>query len=166
VHHSVRRTRTDVQARLNAIHEVVLKNRLEQFKKRQRDDAVKATETASRKEDVPAEAAEEEEEEVEDDWVEEYAPEMSPEPVDVGRMSLDDRRAQVVDEMEHLRAIACHRLAERAEVLELMSSMQLDMRWSTASAQKPCPTCNATRANNTPLGLSRRHQQRTSRRSA
>lgn len=92
----------------------MLKNRLEQFKKRQRDDAVKATETASRikMEEVAAAAAAEaegvlpEQEDVdEDDWVEEYEPEMSPEPVDITQMTLDDRRSRVVDEMEHVHAI-------------------------------------------------------------
>ena len=92
----------------------MLKNRLEQFKKRQRDDAVKATETASRikmEEAAAAAAAEaegvlpEQEDVDEDDWVEEYEPEMSPEPVDITQMTLDDRRSRVVDEMEHVRAI-------------------------------------------------------------
>ena len=96
----------------------MLKNRLEQFKKRQRDDAVKATETASRlkQEEAAAAAAAEaeggevpDEQEIdEDDWVEEYEPEMSPEPVEVNRMAMDDRRCRIVDELEHLRAIVSH----------------------------------------------------------
>jgi hypothetical protein len=100
---------------------VVLKNRLEQFKKRQRDDALKATESGHRStlekqvtfggdmqadmgED--AEAGEDADDEVdEDDWVEEYEPEMSPEPVEIRDMTLDDRRLPVIEEEDHIRAI-------------------------------------------------------------
>lgn len=108
---------------MNAIHEVVLKNRLEQFRKRQRDDAEKAAavhrpgRSGGQEDDAGADAdvepddddeEEEEEEEVnedEDDFVEEYNPEMSPAPVEVGKMSLEDRRLPVIGEDDLLRSI-------------------------------------------------------------
>lgn len=108
-----------MQARLNAIHEVVLKNRLEQFKKRQREDAAKASTIGNRqKKDIQVEQRqdeepvaeadgekEEKEDLDEDDWVEEYEPEMSPPPANIDRLSLEDRRLPIVDEVDHWRAI-------------------------------------------------------------
>lgn len=41
----------------------------------------------------------------EDDWVEEYDPEMSPPPAEVRDMTLDDRRLPIVEEEDHIRAI-------------------------------------------------------------
>lgn len=115
-------SQADLQAKLNSIHEVVLKNRLEQFKKRQRDDAMKASASGNRpvsKEaanyggDMQAaemaeydQQAEEADDEVdEDDWVEEYDPEMSPGPVETRDMTLEDRRLPVIEEEDHIRAI-------------------------------------------------------------
>lgn len=100
----------------------MLKNRLEQFKKRQRDDALKATESGHRPAaekqvtfggDMQAEAGEYDDEDNqdaddevdEDDWVEEYEPEMSPGPVETRDMTLDDRRLPIIDEEDHTRAI-------------------------------------------------------------
>jgi hypothetical protein len=98
----------------------VLKNRLEQFKKRQRDDAAKVqaelggTMADSKAEynfggdmhaDVsgPAVGDEGDEDGDEDDWVEAYQPEMSPPPADPKTMVLDDRRLPIVSEEDFFR---------------------------------------------------------------
>lgn len=107
-----------LQAKLNSIHEVVLKNRLEQFKKRQREDAAKVQAElggtmASKAEDnfggdMRAEVGEAEEiddEADEDDWVEAYQPEMSPSPADPKTMVLDDRRLPIVPEEDFFRTV-------------------------------------------------------------
>jgi hypothetical protein len=107
-----------LQAKLNSIHEVVLKNRLEQFKKRQREDAAKVQAElggtmASKAEDnfggdMRAELGQAEEiddEADEDDWVEAYQPEMSPSPADPKTMVLDDRRLPIVPEEDFFRTV-------------------------------------------------------------
>jgi hypothetical protein len=94
----------------------VLKNRLEQFKKRQREDAAKAQAemggvvelmevTDGFGGDMHAEGAEDDFADDEDDFVEEYAPEMSPEPVDMYKLTPDERRLPVVTEREEWLAI-------------------------------------------------------------
>lgn len=41
----------------------------------------------------------------EDDWVEEYDTEMSPGPVDVRNMTLEERKCPIIEEEDHVRAI-------------------------------------------------------------
>ncbi|ORY34113.1 mid region of cactin-domain-containing protein [Naematelia encephala] len=105
-------------ARLNSIHEVVLKNRLEQFKRRQREDAAKvqaelggviinnkpAVQTYGG--DMQADVGEDDDaddEMDEEDHVEEYDPEMSPKPVDVRTLALEERRLPIIDEEDEWR---------------------------------------------------------------
>jgi hypothetical protein len=114
----------DDQAKLNSIHEVVLKNRLEQFKKRQREDAakvhaelgdmLKTTAQASADNfggDMHAEIGEiaddeEADDEIdEDDEVEPYDGSMSPKPVDTRTMQLEERRLPIIEEEDNLRAL-------------------------------------------------------------
>lgn len=97
----------------------MLKNRLEQFKKRQREDAAKAQAemggVLDETEDDGAfggdmhaggvEADVEDDEDDEDDFIESYRPEMSPEPVDTAKMTPDDRRLPFVLEEDELRAL-------------------------------------------------------------
>ncbi|WRT66241.1 uncharacterized protein IL334_003194 [Kwoniella shivajii] len=109
-------------AKLNSIHEVVLKNRLEQFKRRQREDAAKVQAElggviVNKNEnqfggdmhadagDVAEELEDIEEDEDEDDYVEPYDTEMSPPPADPRTMILDERRLPIVDEEDELRAL-------------------------------------------------------------
>ncbi|WWC89448.1 uncharacterized protein L201_004372 [Kwoniella dendrophila CBS 6074] len=110
-------------AKLNSIHEVVLKNRLEQFKRRQREDAakvqaelggiiVKKTEDqfggdmhADVGDDDQVEMEDIEEEDDEDDYVEPYDREMSPLPADPKTMVLDERRLPIVLEEDDLQAL-------------------------------------------------------------
>lgn len=109
-----------MQAKLNSIHEVVLKNRLEQFKKRQRDEAAKQQKELGEKMAAQREAdafggdmhaegveAEEDEDEMgdEDDVVEDYHRDMSPETVDVRAIAPEDRRLQVISEADFRRAV-------------------------------------------------------------
>ncbi|WVO16315.1 hypothetical protein L204_103990 [Cryptococcus depauperatus] len=110
-------------AKLNSIHEIVLKNRLEQFKRRQRDDAAKVqaelgSTIAPRSENlyggdihaeagtVPDEGAEaDDEEEDEDDYVELYDREMSPVAIDPRTMNLEERRLPIVNEEDELHTL-------------------------------------------------------------
>lgn len=111
-----------LQAKLNSIHEIVLKNRLEQFKRRQREDAAKvqaelggvlvSNENAFGG-DIHADAGAvptggdeaDDEEEDEDDYVEDYDREMSPPIAEPRTMGLDERRLPIVNEEDELRAL-------------------------------------------------------------
>ena len=111
---------TRVKSKLNSIHEVVLMNRLEQFKKRQREDAAKVqqelggtvltsqTDANAFGGDMHAEVGipdDADDEMDEDDYVEEYDPEMSPKPLDQRTMQFEERRLPIIDEEDNLRAI-------------------------------------------------------------
>ena len=100
----------------------MLKNRLEQFKKRQRDEAAKQEKALGDKLAAEAESSgfggdmhadgigeegSEEEGEDEDDVVEAYRRDMSPEPVGVQDLSLADRRLQVQSDGDFKRALVC-----------------------------------------------------------
>lgn len=93
---------------------------MEQFKKRQREDAARVqTELATgsaKRDNVPfggdmrAEAAGDDEaddemEEQEDDWIEEYTKEMSPAPQEISKMIIEERRLPIVYEDDEWRAI-------------------------------------------------------------
>ena len=95
-------------------------NRLEQFKKRQREDAAKVQAElggviVNRKADADnfggdmhadvGEGEEADDEADEDDWVEEYEGNMSPPPADLRTMQLEERRLPIVDEEDELRAL-------------------------------------------------------------
>ncbi|TYJ57007.1 hypothetical protein B9479_002286 [Cryptococcus floricola] len=109
-------------AKLNSIHEIVLKNRLEQFKRRQREDAAKvqaelggvlATNTNTFGGDMHADAGvmpdegdeADDEEDDEDDFIEDYNREMSPAIVDIRHMPIEERRLPIVREEDDLRQI-------------------------------------------------------------
>ena len=99
---------------------MVLKNRLEQFKRRQREDAAKVQaelggvivnaqpDNDTFGGDMHAEVGipdDADDEADEDDFVEEYDPEMSPAPADPRTMQLEERRLPIVDEEDELRAV-------------------------------------------------------------
>jgi len=108
-----------IQAKLNSIHEVVLKNRLEQFKKRQREEAAKQQqelgskmvaqgETSAFGGDIHADGdgeGYEDDADDEDDIIEDYSRSMSPGVVDVKDLAQEDRRLQVLTEAEFKRSI-------------------------------------------------------------
>ena len=104
---------------------MVLKNRLEQFKKRQREEAAKQQQELGNKIIAEGEAAtfggdmhadggdgEEYEDDAddEDDFIEDYSRSMSPGPVDLRTLAQEDRRIPVISEAEFRRAIVCHSL--------------------------------------------------------
>jgi hypothetical protein len=100
-----------------------LKNRLEQFKKRQREDAAKvhaelgaslrntAAPTDNFGGDMHAEVGEIEDDEEaddemdEDDVIEDYDRDMSPFPADTRTMQLEERRLPIIEEEDNLRAL-------------------------------------------------------------
>jgi hypothetical protein len=97
------------------LHEVVVRNRLEQLRKRQRDEALQAQEellagvatSAARGErpsvateaDVASTKAAEE--------VEPYDRSMTPPLVDIRKLTHEERQIDIVTELEDLRAIVC-----------------------------------------------------------
>ncbi|KZT41098.1 hypothetical protein SISSUDRAFT_1059665 [Sistotremastrum suecicum HHB10207 ss-3] len=92
------------KSKLKAVHEVVVRNRLEQLRKKQRDEALQAQQEllagvqpdadmdveGQADEDVPME-------EMDGDYVE-YRPDMSPPPIPATKLALDDRELEVISE--------------------------------------------------------------------
>ncbi|KAG6832896.1 hypothetical protein H0H92_004780 [Tricholoma furcatifolium] len=108
------------KAKLKSVHEVVVRNRLEQLRKRQRDEAIQAQEellagvarSASKKwnnEVTPQELPEEEVISAED--IEEYDRAMSPKLLDITKLPLEERNIDIVTEVEALRALLEQRRA-------------------------------------------------------
>ncbi|TFY56573.1 hypothetical protein EVJ58_g7559 [Rhodofomes roseus] len=102
------------KAKLKALHEVVVRNRLEQLRKRQRDEALQAQEellagvakSASRgdaRNVVAVMNAQQEAEAAEE--VEPYDRSMSPPPVDIRKLSYEERQIDIVTAKEGLRAL-------------------------------------------------------------
>ena len=100
-----------IQAKLKSLHEVVVRNRLEQLRKRQRDEALQAQEellagvarSASRKtmpDIVPLAVPEEI---VAADEIEDYDRSMSPPLIDILKLSVDERDIEVLNEREDRR---------------------------------------------------------------
>ena len=98
------------------MHEVVVRNRLEQLRKLQRDEALLAqrellagvNNSVSRSwgGDIRAEAvAEASEATVEKEEAEDYERIMSPEPIDIRKLPYDDRQIQIVSEKEDVEAL-------------------------------------------------------------
>jgi hypothetical protein len=107
------------QAKLKSLHEVVVRNRLEQLRKRQRDEALQAQEellagvarSAARGErpnaisenaDQTTEPAEEQEP---------YDRSMSPALLDITKLPYEERQIDIVTELEDLRALMAQRRA-------------------------------------------------------
>ncbi|KIO31016.1 hypothetical protein M407DRAFT_141171 [Tulasnella calospora MUT 4182] len=110
------------KAKLRALHEVVVQNRLEQLRKRQRDEALQAQQElmagvgrggASTKNwggdmhaEVPSEAPEETAQaSMEIDDSEPYQREMSPMVFDLTRLPPEERQIEIIDEMEDRRRL-------------------------------------------------------------
>jgi hypothetical protein len=99
------------QSKLHQIHVVVIQNRLEQLRQKQRTQALRvpdelggtitnmAIAAATEVTEEEAAAAEEEEE------IEEYSREMSPELLDPASLPQEDRKLPIVDEEDELRAL-------------------------------------------------------------
>jgi hypothetical protein len=107
---------THRQSKLKSLHEVVVRNRLEQLRKRQRDEALQAqvellgnaaTELTRQwpAEVRPLPSRQEEEDAMDVDESEPYARGMSPPLFEPGRLSYDDRQLQTVDPLEELKTL-------------------------------------------------------------
>lgn len=106
-----------LKAKLKSLHEVVVRNRLEQLRKRQRDEALQAQEellagvarSASKKTAmdvvVETDAAEEV---IPAEDVEPYDRSMSPELVDITKLSPEEREMDILTEQEDRRSLVRH----------------------------------------------------------
>ncbi|RHZ66620.1 hypothetical protein Glove_306g88 [Diversispora epigaea] len=109
------------KAKLKSMHEIVLQKRLEQLRRKQRQEAIKVQEElesaltshgAHHVHPVEQETAVEDiEEEIPEPMVEEYDPSMSPEPMP--RLSREDKQSEVVDPEEDWKKL----IEKRQEVL-------------------------------------------------
>ncbi|THH10091.1 hypothetical protein EW145_g1565 [Phellinidium pouzarii] len=102
------------KAKLKGLHEVVVRNRLEQLRKRQRDEALLAQEELLagvaksalkiQSSDLLAETILEPPHEIAEN-AEPYERSMSPAPLDIKRLPYDDRQIKVLSEVEDLEAL-------------------------------------------------------------
>lgn len=105
------------KAKLKSLHEVVVRNRLEQLRKRQRDEALQAQEellagvarSAARGErpNAIAENAEQAAEPAEEQ--EPYDRSMSPPLIDITKLPFEERQIDIVTELDDLRALLAQR---------------------------------------------------------
>ncbi|KAJ7117328.1 mid region of cactin-domain-containing protein [Mycena crocata] len=110
------------KAKLKGLHEVVVRNRLEQLRKRQRDEAIQAQEellagvarSASGRTDPIVEMEVVEQEVVPAEEMEEYHRDMSPPLVDITRLMPEEREIDILTEGEHRRALFAQRRAVAA----------------------------------------------------
>jgi len=104
-----------IQAKLKNCHEIVVRNRLKQLRKRQRDEALQAQEellagvaTAASKRSigsgVPTDVRDVEERAEE---AEPYHRSMSPKPIDINRLRGEERDAEIISAAEDRRIIVC-----------------------------------------------------------
>lgn len=105
-----------LKAKLKSFHEVVVRNRLEQLRKRQRDEALQAqeellagvAEVASAKAWIPkdpdsaAQALESKDEDVE-----EWDPSMEPPLLDITKLPVEERQVDILTAKEDLRSLVC-----------------------------------------------------------
>jgi hypothetical protein len=106
------------QAKLKSLHEVVVRNRLEQLRKRQRDEAFQAHEellagvakSASRKygTDVPAIEIEAVQEVVPVEEIEPYDRSMSPGLLDITKLPAEERQIDILTEEEDRHALVSY----------------------------------------------------------
>ncbi|KAJ6539072.1 mid region of cactin-domain-containing protein [Mycena capillaripes] len=111
------------KAKLKSLHEVVVRNRLEQLRKRQRDEALQAQEellagvarSASKRTEPAVEMdVVEQEEVVPVEEMEEYHRDMSPPLLDITRLMPEEREIDILTPEEHLRALIAQRRAVAA----------------------------------------------------
>lgn len=112
------------KAKLKSLHEVVVRNRLEQLRKRQRDEALQAQvellggDNSSHRKHWPAEVrplpSQDTEEAMELDEPEPYTRDMSPPLFEYGRLSYEDRQLGTVKPQEELQALLKQRRAVAA----------------------------------------------------
>ncbi|KAJ7095121.1 mid region of cactin-domain-containing protein [Mycena belliarum] len=101
------------KAKLKSVHEVVVRNRLEQLRKRQRDEALQAQEellagvarSASKRMEPAAEVDVVQQEVVPAEEMEDYNRDMSPPLLDITQLSPEEREIDILTEHEHRRAL-------------------------------------------------------------
>jgi uncharacterized protein with von Willebrand factor type A (vWA) domain len=104
------------QANLKSLHEVVVRNRLEQLRKRQRDEALQAQEellagvaksASSGSKVIAGTTAGILSEPVSTDLIEEYDRAMSPPVIDITKLPAEDRQIDILTAKEDLRNLVC-----------------------------------------------------------
>ena len=103
------------QAKLKSLHEVVVRNRLEQLRKRQRDEALQAQNellarvaTSSKAHQIPAPSSSTEPTKdamTSAEGLEPYDRSMSPVLIDITELRAEDRQANILTEAEDRRAL-------------------------------------------------------------
>lgn len=133
----------DFQAKLKSLHEVVVRNRLEQLRKRQRDEALQAQEEllagvaqsavrgmADARVVVSANA--QGEPEVSAERIEPYDRSMSPSLIDITRLRPDEREFDIVTERNEMRALVGQ--LQHDELFFSDASIQLEQRHAVAAS--------------------------------
>jgi hypothetical protein len=126
---------------LNSVHEVVVRNRLEQLRKRQRDEALQAQEellagvakAASRthESDTPLPESQPIEPEVAEieEPIEAYDRSMSPMLIDITKLSVEERQIDILTASEDLLQLVCAPIvASRIDFRLLASSISAGVR--------------------------------------
>ncbi|KAF7301499.1 NY-REN-24 antigen [Mycena indigotica] len=110
------------KAKLKSVHEVVVRNRLEQLRRRQRDEAIQAQEellagvakSASQRTEPAVQITEQQQEELTPEELIEYHRAMSPPPLEFGKLTSEERSLDILTAKEHLRALIAQRRAVSA----------------------------------------------------
>ncbi|KAJ7068024.1 mid region of cactin-domain-containing protein [Mycena amicta] len=110
------------KAKLKSLHEVVVRNRLEQLRRRQRDEAIQAQEelmagvakSASQRTDAAVELIVEQQEEVTPQEMVNYHRDMSPPLLDLRKLTSEERQVDILTEKEILRTLIAQRRAVAA----------------------------------------------------
>jgi hypothetical protein len=136
---------TFFQAKLRTLHEVVVRNRLEQLRKRQRDEALQAQEELMA--GVAKSAASNfgnpalpingpnPEDDVEKETIEEYRRSMSPDLIDITRLPMEDRQMDILTEKEDRLALVS------PNVLFLVSALTTDFPVPTTPCRHRLSIC-------------------------
>lgn len=125
------------------MHEVVVRNRLEQLRKRQRDEALQAQEellagvarSASKRTEpaVEMDIVEQEEEVVPVEEMEEYRRDMSPPLLDITRLMPEEREIDILTQKEHLRALVGSIITHLVHVADFLQ--QIAQRRAVAASR-------------------------------
>ncbi|KAL1712239.1 mid region of cactin-domain-containing protein [Schizophyllum commune] len=100
------------KAKLKSLHEVVVRNRLEQLRKRQRDQALQAQEELLGKAAAASKLVQPAVQEVIEDEAEPYDRAMSPQPIDILKLPAEERDIDILTQKEALAAL----IRQRREV--------------------------------------------------
>lgn len=119
------------KAKLRVLHEVVVRNRLEQLRKRQRDEALQAQEellagvvrNASKgTADMPVESVQAEEDVLPED-LEPYHRSMSPTPINIAKLLPEERQIPVISAADDRRKLVCLSSSGRSAKCLILSAI-------------------------------------------